>query len=49
MMVIPSQLLPPNLGAGCVHVRVLTRLPEPHVREQKLHCVHSVNWPWTGK
>ena len=48
-MVIPLQSLPPNLGAGCVHERVLTRLPEPHVREQKLHCDHSVNFPCTDR
>jgi hypothetical protein len=40
--------LPPNLGAGYVHDRVLVRLPNPHVREQKLHCDHSVNIPWTN-
>ena len=43
----PSQSAPPSCGAGLSHVRVLDRVPSPHVSLQGSHSVHGDNSPST--
>ena len=43
----PGQFSPPNLGGGLSHLRMRSRLPGPHLTEQKLHMFHEPQFPCT--
>ena len=44
----PWQSLPPQLGLGLVHVRLLVIMPPPQVAEHSDSSVHSLHSPSTG-
>jgi len=50
----PLQSLPPQLGLGSVHVRLLTNMPPPQVAEHSdsshsLHPPSTMNCKWTSQ
>jgi len=44
---LPAQLVPPNRGAGFVHVLDLSFVPVAHVTEHEPHALHDVQTPLT--